>query len=542
MVRRVVKRFNSINFKQNTIMTAAAVMSFMYGISAVLGFVKNRLLSSAFGDAAELGLYFGADKIPNLLLSVLTTGILTAAFIPVFNKEYRKNQKKAWEVASSVLNLALLVFIVVVSVVLVFATPLVQYLLAYGSKLSVDEVHLMANLMRYMMFAQLILVVGSFFSSVLHVFKRFVLAAMAPIFYNVGIIICVVFLSDGIGIYAPVYGMILGAMLHMMIQIPFVYRIGFTYKPNLKYNHKSIKRILKLSVPRTISQIAPHMGILVYSNLALSISATANILWNFANYLQLIPVRLFGLTISQAAFPILSDIYEEKGINEFRKLLVKTIYQVLYFVLPLSVVLFVLRVPLVRLAYGSKIFSWESTVMTSYTLAFFSTSIVFQSMVGVISRGFYALSDTKTPLYASAITLCINIILAVGFIKVFGFGVWGLSLSYTIATGINFLLLSSYMVKRLGNFNFEKMLVPVNKIGFASFLMGVSIYLPLRILDTLIFDTTRTINLILLTGIVSIAGFLVYLLLSIVLKIEELDTLKKGVRKVGRRFSLVSAS
>lgn len=525
MVMRFIRNGTRVfTSEQHTILSAATIIGFIYCVSAFLGFIKNRLLSGFFGDSAELGIYFAADAIPNLIFSLLVSGALSAAFIPVFTRHYKRNKSEAWDITSSLLNVSLFIFLIFTIIVLFSADFIAREIIARNSDLTAENLRMMANLMRIMMVAQIVLIFSSFFTSILQSFNKFVVPALAPVTYNLGIIIFILLFIKPLGIYAPAYGMVFGAVLHMLTQIPLIRGSGYKYKLLFNLREKGVHEVYKLMVPRTIGQAAQKFLNPLYTNLALFISAPSNVILTFATDIQSLPVKVFGMSIGQAALPILANaIGENDDLEEFKTLLLKTLQQIVFFVLPVSILIFVLRVPLVRLAVGASRYSWEATVMTSYSLGFFSISLVAQSLIMILARAFYALRDTKTPLFISTIAILVNAILAVLFVRHLDLGVWSLALAYTIGSYVNFTLLFVFLVKKIGGIDFKDFLYHVNRIGVACVITGIALYVPFRAMDELVFDTTRTPGLIVLTASVSIIGLLTYVFFAWLLKIRDLQ-------------------
>ena len=539
MVSTIFKRgTRAFLSEQHTILSAAAVIGSIYVLSAFLGFIRNRMLSGYFGDSAELGIFFAADVIPNLILSLVVSGALSSAFIPVFNKVYKDDPDKAWGITSIVLNTSLLIFLIFTLVVFFSADFISREIIAKNSSLTVSDLAMMASLMRVMMFAQVIFILSNFFTSILQSFKRFVVPSLAPVMYNLGIIIFIVLFVGKYGIFAPAYGMIFGALLHMAIQLPLVKNLGFKYSRIVDIRNKGVREIYALFVPRAIGQAAQKILVPLYTNLALFISAPSNVILTFATDIQNVPVRVFGISLGQAALPLLSLAYNKDNTTDFKKLLMKTLHQVIFFVMPISILIFILRVPLVRLAVGARKYPWEATVMTAYSLGFFSISIVAQALVLILARAFYAACDTKTPLKISLVSMMVSASFAVFFVKYLHLGVWSISLSYTIGSFVNCLLLFIAVVKRLGGIDLRAFLEPVNRIGFATLITGLALYIPLKVLDGLIFDTTRTFGLFVLTGTVTLIGFVTYSFLAKILKIKEYELLVSSLMETSlvRRF------
>lgn len=525
--------------RQTTILSAAFILSSTYIFSAILGLVRDRLLAHYFGDSDVLGIFFAADKIPNLIFSLLVMGAISSAFIPVFTSYMKKSVRSAYWVSSSVINLTLIIFSAVSIIVYIYAEPISS--LVVLNKLSPPDLSLMARLMRIMLFAQLILILSNFITSTLQSFKRFLIPALAPIVYNLGVILSLVLLVGRFGILAPAFGMVLGAFLHLLIQIPLLKRIRFRYFLTFDLKHPGITEITRLVLPRTFGLLINQFSIIINTSLAIFISAPSLVSFNFAEHLQNMPISLFGGTIAQAVLPTLSIEANEKKYETFKSTLLTTFHQLSFLTIPASVVLLILRIPLVRLVFGAARFSWQATLTTSYALAFFSLAIFTQSAVLLLSRAYYALHDTKTPVKTSVVSIVLNIILSITFVRILGFGVWSLALSFSIGSAINFIYLFYLLDKQVGGFPRKAILKPFLKISYAAVLMGVSLYLPMKLLDELVLDTTRTINLIILTLIAGTFGLFVYILFTKLLNVYEVEMIYKLLRKFNFRFPFLSS-
>ncbi len=508
--------------KQDTILSAAFVIATVYSLSALLGFVKNRILSGYFGDSSELGIFFGADDVPSLVFSLIVSGSLAAAFIPVYTKVRNESEKKAFELTNSLLNTSLVLVLIFVVIVYFTADTLVKNVFARNTSLTISEMHLMASLMRTMMIAQVIFVISTFFTSILQSNKHFIIPAIAPVMYNIGQIIFIVMFVRVFGIYAPVYGMIFGSLLHMGIQLPFVRKVGYRYSFRLNFKDRDFKEFYSLLIPRILGQAIYKFMIPLYTNLAYFISASANVVLTFGGNISNVPLRIFGMAIGQAALPILSLTYIKGDIDEFKKLLIKTLHQIAFFVLPVSIVMFVLKIPLVRLAVGAEKYSWESTVMTAYTLGFYSIALIAQSLIIILSRSFYAVRNTKTPVIIAIVSLSINATLAMFFVKYLHLWVWSLALATLIGSFIQMFFLFVFLIRHLGNVKLVDIIEPINRIAISSFIMGIFLYIPFKAMDEFVFNTTKTLDLLILTTVVSVFAFIVYIYISKLLKIEEL--------------------
>lgn len=537
MVNKIIKNGSSFLLRtQKTILSAASVIAITYGISAVLGLLRSRLLAGFFGTAEELAVFYTADKIPSFVYSLLVVGTISTVFIPVFTNILKKDKESAWKTASSMINISLLAFGALGLLVFIFAPFLVRLLSVW--RFTDSQVALGAALMRIMIAAQLVLILSSFITSLLQSFKYFILPALAPVVYNLGMIGGIVFLTPQYGIFGPAYGVIIGAVLHLLIQLPLIKRVGFNYELVLSLKDRGIREIFGLIPPRIFGSALVQISSIVNNSIAILVSTSSVVVFKFADQLQSFPVNLFGASIALAALPTLSFEANESNKAKFKKTFLTSFHQMLFFVVPASVILLVLRVPLVRLVFGAANFPWEATVRTSYTLAFFSLSLFAQSSVYLLTRAFFALKDTLTPVKVNSITILFSTLLSLLLIRVFGWGVWAVAFSYSLAAITDALVLLILLCKRVGGFKLDELLVPFTKISYAALFMGISLYVPLKLLDQLVFDTTRTIPLLILTVIVGTAGTLSYIFFTWLLKVEEIELLYKLLRKL----NLVRAS
>ena len=533
MVKRFFnKTFSLFSKKQGSILSAAGIIMMAVFLSRTLGLLRDRMLTARFSPQ-ELGVYFAAFRLPNLIFELLVMGALSTAFIPVFSQYLSKNKKEeAFKMASSVINIGIVIFILLALPLLFFA-PQISYLIAPG--FSKEEILLMASFTRIIILAQVFpLIIGNFLTGILQSFNRFLIPALAPVTYNIGIILGIVFFSPLWGLYGPVWGVILGALFFMVIQIPFVVFLGYRHSLIFKHKQKEVREVGRLMLPRTLGLTVSQIGITIDLILASILGARAVAVFNFAQHLQQIPIGLFGAPIAQAALPSLTRFWTKQDKEEFKKIFLASFHQILFLVLPSSIILIVLRVPVVRLVFGAARFDWEATVMTGKTLAFFSLSLFAQSLIHLLARSFYALHDSKTPVIIGTFSILVNIVLSFLFIKVFFLPIHTLALSTSIASFLDCFLLLFFLDKKIGGFKKTDLFLPALKIFIASAITGVALYVPLKLLDQLVFDTTRTINLLALTGTASLSGLFCYIFLAWFLKIKEVTSFFHVVKKFGK--------
>jgi len=527
--------------KQTNILSAAIVLMLAISASRLLGLVRDRLLAGTFfvaGKERLLDVYFAAFRLPDMLFQLLVLGALSAAFIPVFAKLINENEEEAWQVTSTIINFGSLVF-TAFSLVIFIWTPVFCRLIA--PNFSPGELVLMANLTRLMILAQLFFIVSNILTGVLQSYQRFLLPALAPVVYNLGIIIGVLVFSPSWGIWGPTIGVVIGAFLHFIIQLPLALHLGFNYRPVLALGNPWVRKIGRLMIPRTLALAVSQVELTVAVFIATSLSAGSLAIFYFAQHLNDLPVGLFGLTIGQASLPALS-IEAAKNRDNFKKILLVCLREILYLSLPASALLLVLRIPIVRLAFGARTFPWQATILTGKVVALFSLSIFAQCLIQVLVRAFYALHDTKTPFFTATGAVLLNVILS--FLFAFGLNlqVLGLALATSVVSIIQTLVLLMLLESKVPFVSKKSFFIPVAKMVLATILMAVALWLPMRFLDQYVLDTTRTLQLLLLTGAAGISGMVVYLSLTYFLKIEELGKFLQVIHRFGAWREILSSS
>ncbi|MEK7450559.1 MAG: murein biosynthesis integral membrane protein MurJ [Patescibacteria group bacterium] len=517
--------------RQTNILSAAIVIMATIIFSQLLGLVRQRLLVSIFGASDTLGVYLASSRLPDFLFQLTIAGALSSAFIPIFSNYLEKGKEKdAYRVGSTFLMLSSVIFLFLSIILFIFSKELSRLIAPGFSK---EQIELMAGLMRIIIAGEFLFIIGSFLSAVLQSYNHFFIPGIAAALYNLGIIIGIVLLSPVLGIYSAAFGVILGAFIFILVQLPQIKAVGFSFIPSFSIKTSGVLDIFKLMWPRTISIGVFQLGTIATVTLVsfLQSPGRSYVIFDYAQTLAFAPVVLFGQAIAQAAFPILSR--EKDKLEDFKVTFLTSFNQIIYLIMPVSVLFLVLRIPVVRLIYGAAQFDWQATVLTGRTLAFFSISLFAQALVYLISRGFYALHDTKPPLIIGAITTILMIGLGALSILVYHQGIESIAIAYSIASIVNFLALFIILDIKVGSFQKFTLALSLMKISIATIFMGIALYVPIKLLDQLVFDTTKTINLLLLTGISSVIGIGIYLFLTWLLNVKEAFTFLLIFRKIG---------
>jgi len=510
--------------RQTNILSAAFVIMVTYGLSHFIGLFKTRLLiSHFFGSGAQLlDVYYAALVIPDTIFQLLIIGALSAAFIPIFTKNLTQSKDKAWHMAASTMNCIFLIFLVISGIVFFLAPSLARLI---GPGFSLSQLSTLVSLLRIMLVAQMFFSISGFLTSIIQSHQRFLVPALAPVVYNLGIIAGIIFLSPSFGILGPAIGMVIGAALHMFLQIPLAYKLGFKFQPVLDFKDSGMREVLSLIPPRSLALGIDQIEQFVATVLASLLVPGSLSLFNVAKLLYVVPTLLVGSTIGQAALPALSQISALKDRDEFARTLINTFLQVSFLALPISVLFIILRIPIVRIVFGAKTFPWSATLLTGQTLAILAISASFYAEMQLVVRGFYALHDTKTPLLVGLFSAIFNAVTGYIYVTVFNLGIVGIAIAISSTAVIETTILTIFLSHKLNKVSeIITGLKSLLQMILISLITGICLWIPMRLLDQFIFDTTRTLPLMALTATTSLIGLGVYLGLSKLMNISQLQT------------------
>jgi len=522
--------------QQTSILSAAGIISIASVISAISGLLIKRVLIAQFFDTPAsqqaLEAFWVAFQIPDMMFQLIVLGALSAAFIPIFTSKKRTSPEEAFTMSSIMMNVLLLLFLAVGIVVFVFARQITE--LRTGAEFTAEQITIVTNLTRIMLLAQFFFAISNFLTGILQSFQRFILPALAPIFYNLGILLGVLVFSNQFGIYGAGIGVVIGAFLHMLIQLPLVRKLGFRYTFSFNLRYHGIRQFFELMPPRVVSIGANEIRKLLLGFFATSLGNLSFFIMQLALSLMTIPIRFFGVSISQASLPFLSEESSEKDLDKFRSLVLQSLHQIAFLTLPASVLLLILRVPVVRLVFGTFNFPWSATLTTGRVVAILALSITAQALVQLLIRAFYALKDTRTPLYIAVGDVILYLAISAGLLWLTDWGIYAIAFATTTTALVELVLYVLLLDRKISGFASKAFWLPQIKMVTASFFMAVFLYLPFRIFDELIFDTTRTIELIALTITTASIGLLVYIYFALLLEIKELTILTRIFSAVDR--------
>lgn len=516
-----------VNSQYKSITGAALVLSAASLLSRIVGIIRDRILAHYFGAGPIIDVYYASFRIPDLVYNLLIVGALTAGFIPGFTKLFfqKDGPKNAWRLANNIINITGIALIILCGLGIIFTAPLAK-IIAPG--FSGENLERMISFTRIMFFSPLFLGMSMVAGGILQSLRHFTLYAIAPIFYNIGIIAGATGLVNAWGYIGLPIGVILGAAMHAGIQIYGAYRAGWRWQFILNLKDPETQTIGRLMVPRTMGLAITQVNQLVITILASLLPAGSIAVYNYANNLQAVPIGIIGIPFAMAIFPILSSTAAEGENKQFVSHLVNTARQIIFLVTPLTILILLLRAQIVRIVLGSGVFDWVATINTADTLALFSLGLLAQSLVHLLVRAFYALSNTKTPFVIGIISELVTIIAALVLMR--PLGAPGLALAASIGAILNATMLIISLRTRLKTFQEENLIPLILKISVAALVMAVSV-------QAIKYPLANIFNQQYFWGILGqgffagMIGLVIYGFLCYILKIPEFIQLRDSLKR-----------
>ena len=515
---------------------AATLLAGSSLIASLLGLFRDRIFNSTYYLTYPTGAdaYRVAFSVPDFMFIILVSGALSVSFIPVLNQRLSKgNRKSAWELSTSLMNLMAVVTLIASVLIIIFAEPLVRYVVGPG--LVESSQSLAVSMMRVIAVSPFLFAVATVITSMQQAVGRFAFFALAPAIYNVGIIIGLLFFTNGIVIFGqPVFeggimgvalGVVLGAILQLIVSTFGLFGMGFDYRFKIFWKNKGFRRVLRLLPPRSLDQGIDYVNSIVETNLASRMVAGSVNAYQQVTSLVYMPINLIGVAISTAAFPKMTERIAEGRPDLFKKELQTVLRVIIWLALPVTVVAIFARGYVVNF-----IVNGGDPYMASI-LAVLGIAILFRSVYFISARSFYAQQDTKTPLYISFFTIGLNITLAVIFTFAFSMGVQGLAWAAVITSAVEVTILFYLMSHRIKGLFDRRFISAISRMASAAGFMSIITYisvtlLPLNADDQSFFSTFPKF------AIITLASLLSYFLFSYLFRLSETVPVMNRVKKI----------
>jgi putative peptidoglycan lipid II flippase len=533
----VKKFFTIMNQEIRGLHEAAYLLAFFALLSQILALVRDKLLAYSFGAGTILDIYYSAFRIPDLIFVSIASLVSASVLVPFLIDKFDNDNDKGQRFVDSVFS-AFFLLIIVVSVVTYFFIPWLIKLLLPGFADSAFLPELITAT-RILLLSPIFLGISNFLSSITQMHKRFLVYALSPIIYNVGIIIGIVFLYPIFGLNGMIIGVVLGAFLHMLIQIPFILDKGILPHLKVKIDWKSIRNVMFISLPRTITLSSNQLASFFLIALASLMSGGSISVFNLAFNLQSVPLTIVGVSYSSAVFPTLSRFFVEKKRSDFLKQMIDSSRHIVFWSIPITILFIVLRAQIVRTIYGAGQFDWSDTRMTAATLAIFTVSVIGQSLILLFVRAYYAEGRTRKPLIANISSGILIVALGYGLTKAFytypvfayfledllkvsgqvGSSILVLPLAYSIGIMVNTYVHWHMFERDYPGFT-KPVMVTLLQSFAASVIMGYVTFLSLRFFN-IFFPLTRAWNVFFQGFFAGIVGIFIGIIVLILLKNRE---------------------
>jgi len=541
----MVKFLDKTNSRSGSVIFAATILAVASVLSRLLGLLRDRLLAGSFGAGDTLDIYYAAFRLPDLIYNLLIMGALSAGFIPVFvslwparqqpepqamaggNRD--ENEKEsAWRFVSSILNI-LLIGLLLLGVLFFILAPFLMKLITPG--FDGEKLALTVLMTRLMFLSPILLGISAIFGGILQSLKRFLAFSLAPIFYNLGIIFGILFLVPRFGVLGLAWGVLLGGLLHLVIQSAPIWFSDFKYQPIIDWKNEGVRRLAKMIIPRALTLAVSQLNFLAITILASTLTVGSLAIFNLSYNIWTFPLGVFAGSLAMAVFPTLSENVAKKDWPGFASNFSANFRQISFLVMPISVFFIVLASPIIRVILGTGKFGETDIILTVNSLIFLSIGLLAESLILLLTRGFFAFDDTKTPFWLGLFSSAARIGGA-WFFSLY-FGVAGLALGYALGGILYMLLLWIALHKKVGNLNEGEILFSLFKMAVASLLAASVVWV---LWQALIFKfPSMAIQTILLQGFAAgLAGVFVYFLAGLALQLREATWLWQKIK--GRLF------
>ncbi len=527
---------NVFKGKKLTLQLAAALLAGSTLLSSILGLIRDRQFNSLYYDTYKAGsdAYTVAFTVPDFMFFILVSGALSVTFIPVFNQRLAAgNKRSAWELSTSIINLMAIITLVASVLIIIFAEPLVQYVVGPG--LDESSRALAVSMMRVIAVNPFLFAIATVIASMQQAIGRFTFFALAPTVYNIGIIIGIVFFTGGInlfgwqifegGIMGVALGVVLGSILQLLVSSIGLFGMGFDYRFKIYWKNKGFRKVVALLPARSLDQGIDYVNSIVETNLASRMASGSVRAYQQAMALSYVPINLIGVAISTAAFPKMAERLGQGRPDLFKSELQTVLRVIIWLALPATIIAFFGRGYLINFVKNG------GDSLMAGIFGILAIAILFRSIYHISARSFYAQQDTKTPLYISLFAIGLNITLAVWFTMGLGFGVYGLAWAAAIVSAIEVAILFIVMSKRIkGLFDIVFVHGVARMLSAAGFMALVTYVmfalLPLNANDQSFFASFPKF------GLIVIVSGLFYLLFSHLMKLQEVAPILERAKKI----------
>jgi putative peptidoglycan lipid II flippase len=489
----------------------------------MLGLMRSAAIASTFGTEPELSAYWVAFRLPDLVFQVLAGATLAAAFIPTFSRvQLRAGEEAAWRLASSVLNLVAVATAIAAAVAWLLAPVLVPLLAPGLGEASGRESELRAlavELTRVMLLSPVLFGVSGMLTGILNARQHFLAPALAPIFYNLGIIGGAVFLGGRYGVHGLAVGVVAGAAGHLLVQLPALRGTGMRWSANFDIASEGVSEVVRLMGPRVVGLAAAQVNFVVMMFFASFVSDETISAINYAFLMAMLPVGVIGMAISTALFPTLAQQAATRQEQTLRATLAASLRMILFLSIPASLGLAVLAEPAVVLLLQRGAFDEASVAPVAAALQLFAVGIAANAAIEILSRGFYAFADTRTPVQFAVLAMVLNVALSAAMVG--PFGIRGLAAAGSLAACVECAGLWLALQRRLGGLGRRPVLRSTAQTVVASIVMVQVMVVAIVLLRAAGLESRGTLEALVTTLVAGTAGVAAFAAVAGQLRSEE---------------------
>ncbi len=539
-VQSVVSRANT----KLTVQFAAVLLASSSLIGMLFGFLRERLLNATYFDTYKVGLdaYTTAFTIPDFMFFILVSGALSVTFIPVFNQRLAGgNKKSAWELSTSMVNFMALATLIASVLIIIFAEPIIRYIVAPGFANSETAMGLSVSMMRVIAINPFLFAIATVVASMQQAAGRFTFYALAPTIYNIGIIIGILYFTNGItifgvqvfegGIMGVALGVVLGSIMQLLVSCLGLIGLGFDYNFKIYWKNKGFRKVLGLLPARSLDQGMDYIVAMVENNLASRMAPGTVRAFNQATMLHLAPINLIGVAISTAAFPQLTERLSEGKVSLFRQELQAVLRVIIWLALPVALITFFTR------GYVVNFIKPGGNILIAGLLSVLVPAILARSIYYIAARSFYAQQDTRTPMYVSIFAIGLNIALAVWFTQSLKMGAYGLAFAQSIMAIVEVIILLVIMNTRIKGLFTSSFWHAVGRMASAAGIMSIVNYMMVSLLPLQAGDFSSFYfsfpKFVIIVG----TSFAVYVGISKLFRLSEPEPLLLALKRMWQRMA-----
>lgn len=461
---------------------AAGLVMVLFILSRLTGLARQVIIGALFGTSPAYDAYVAAFRLPDMLFQLVAGGALVSALLPTYTTlRTREGAARGWQLASEVATLVILVLIVAAALMALLARPLVTHILVPDFPPS--QQMLTASLLRILLISTVIFGASGLSMSILNAHHHFFLPALAPVLYNLGIILGAVMLGPRWGVYGLAWGVVMGAAMHFGVQVPGLRGVGMRFRPAFSLADPAVRNVLRLMGPRVVGLAAVQVNFLVNTILASGLSAGSLSALDYAFRVMLLPLGIFAQAVATVAFPTFAQQIADDNVAGMRHTLAGLARVILFLTVPATVGLLVLARPLVIVLFQRRAFDATSTQLTVVALQAYAIGLCGHALVEILARAFYSLHDTRTPVVIGVSAMALNIGLNVWWVRVWGHS--GLALANSVATLLEALSLYLILGQRIGGLLTREMSLALGRqivaaVGMGAILVGLAPFLAAR--------------------------------------------------------------